>query len=174
MSISKEQKENILGENRNLGWASVPDHAPEFVRTFITEHRTAILEKRSMCPEYVATYKAGAEKRSFTTIGRRAVSFGKRIFKPSVIKHEETLEQQATRLSDEISFERGDKLPTLAVARTVSKRTGRSFEDVLAEGKNKIFHRSHGLEPQATGPLTADERLAFERAFNRAMNPQGV
>ena len=104
-TISKEQRENILGENRNMGWASVPETAPEFVKNFVTEFRTPRLEKRSMSADYVASYKAGAEKRSLSTLGRQAVDFGKRLFRPSVIAVEETLEEVAARQAAEISFE---------------------------------------------------------------------
>jgi hypothetical protein len=175
MAITQEQRANILGENRAHGWAAVPDHAPEFVKAFVTEHRTAILEKRSMNPTFVASYKAGAEKRSLTTVGRLAVEFGKRLFRPSAISTEETLEQKAARQADEIAFERGEKLPTLTVARAISRRTGKSFEDVLFEGRSKTFHRQHGLD-EATGPMTADEKESFRRAFERSLGlrPKGV
>ena len=120
------------------------------------------------------SYSAAAEQRS--TLARRAIEFGKRLFRPSAIAVEETLEEVAARQAAEISFERGESLPTLAVARTVSKRTGRSFEDILAEGKNKIFHRQHGLDGQATGFMTEDEKESFKRAFERSLGlrPQGV
>jgi len=70
---------NILEENRSLGWARLPESAPEFVRRFVTEFRTARIEKRSMSDAFLRTFNGEAESRC-TALGRSATTFVNRLF----------------------------------------------------------------------------------------------
>lgn len=72
---------NILEENRSLGWASVSDSAPDWAKNFITEFRRARLGKREMRSSFLRSFSVGAEQRS---LAAKAVSAVKNVFKPSV------------------------------------------------------------------------------------------
>ena len=167
MELTPEKRQQILLGDDGLGHQDAT-RAPLHMQERIIEIQLAQAEHRSI-PAPSAEYVREAEKRSLSTLGRRAINFGKRIFLPSVIEREETLEQTAARQAAELSFERGESLPTTAVARAISRRTGRSFEDILDDGKNRTFHRQHGLDTQAAGPMSEDERESFKRAFDRSM-----
>jgi len=57
---------DLTGENRSRGWEALPANAPAFVRVFVQEYRSAVVEKRSMDANYLATFNDGCEKRSRT------------------------------------------------------------------------------------------------------------
>jgi hypothetical protein len=59
---------NILTENRSRGWIDVSNcpTMPDFAKRFITEFRTAAIEKRSMSSAFLHQHTEGVEKRSLS------------------------------------------------------------------------------------------------------------
>jgi hypothetical protein len=92
--ISQEQRASLLERNTKLGWEELPSTAPAFARTFVTEYRTAALEKRSMDPTYLKSYQQGVEQRS---LAQRAVRFVKNVFTSNADLH-----AQADRIARQI------------------------------------------------------------------------
>lgn len=101
---------DILGENRSKGWEKVDPSAPQWVKVYITEFRTAALEKRSMSPAYLQSFHNGCEQRSLSL--RREV---RKVLAPIT----------------------GRKM-SLAEAKRLSRSTGRSLEDIVYGYSPKI------------------------------------
>jgi len=101
---------HLLAENRAKGWCKVDDNAPEWVKVYVTEFRSAALEKRCMSPAYLQTFRTGCEQRSLA-LGREV----RKILRPIT----------AWKMS-------------LAEAKRLSRSTGRSLEDIVYGYSPKI------------------------------------
>jgi hypothetical protein len=55
---------DYLAENRVMNWAGVSDDAPAFVKAYVTEFRSAQIEKRNISPVFLKSHTAGIEQRS--------------------------------------------------------------------------------------------------------------
>jgi hypothetical protein len=103
--------QSVLGECRERGWAAVSERAPLWVRTFVTEYRSSVIEKRSINLAYKQEFNRGCEKRSAVWGQAR------KIVSPLLNKIKRPLGQGSGM--------------GIAEARKLARENGLSFEDIM-------------------------------------------
>ena len=151
----------LLAENRTLGFAGVSTTAPEWVRTYIIEHRSAVIAKRPMNPEYLRTFTAGCERRSAV-----AATFAGSV-RPPVIsrpvaptRKTETLEEQAKRQAARIWADDIRAAKHLKVVRDAHGKLINVVVDREAEARREQF---------GEGQMSADEVEYWKREFAKRL-----
>ena len=92
-------KEDLLQENRALGWCYVPDYVPAHIKAFILEFRQSQIQHRSMSSAFVRMWDVAAEKRS--ALAQHATSFVQRLF-PTTRNADAELRRRLAAQAEEI------------------------------------------------------------------------
>lgn len=152
--------ENVLLENSKKGWYSLPDSAPVWVREFVTEYRSAILQDRPVTPEFRKRHARNAEMRSLS-FNRSTVQAGplhsRQVPVPVLTADQKLLRlalvsQDQTRMAD-------IKSPD---CRAVVFRNGRFWRDY--EKENALRE-----EERLFGDLSANGTLRLQQALEAKM-----
>jgi hypothetical protein len=139
--------ENILGENRSMGWIALPAGAPAFVKQFVTEFRRARLEKRELRSDFLRQHTKAAEQRGLTV--RRTAVIPRRA--PIFINEDAELRARAAKIQDRIRqdaiTDRSCKAVKLVGGRFVRDYAReaeiRAVEEAAAEKRRRAYKTEH-------------------------------
>jgi hypothetical protein len=124
--------ENILSENREKGWSALPDTAPSWVRSFVTEFRTAALAARRMRPEFMRAFIRDSEQRSAM---RQQIERFNKIYRPTIIPRTRVVTKSSSTISSDearrLAHEFSLPLEEIFVARTLEVCSGIPIVDTL-------------------------------------------
>jgi hypothetical protein len=62
---------DVLNQNSAKGWIALPESAPAWVRTYVAEARSAVLEKREIKPNLQREFIRGCEERNLLAFALR-------------------------------------------------------------------------------------------------------
>jgi hypothetical protein len=139
-----ENNESILEARGDKGWSKLPDNAPQFVKTFVTEYRRAELDGRPMNRQYLASYNSGAETRSLTAT--TALDFGRKLFhhskpnEPSLAFKKAFVEKHFPKMTaDEIRAHRLKRQGEAIQADAAAARAAEQLEADIRQVKREMF-----------------------------------
>jgi hypothetical protein len=167
--------ESILGENRAKGWLALPDTAPSWVRSFVTEFRTAALAERRMSPTFMRAFLQDAEQRSAM---RDQIERFNRTHAPIIPRSRPAAKKSSTVTlsSDEarkLAKEYGVSLQDVVVARSLEQTAGVPLEDTLNHIKLRAVtarvERAQELEDEEDDDEWDSDRHAREANRHRTL-----
>jgi hypothetical protein len=132
-------------ENRARGWEnSSLTNAPTWVKTYLQEYRSAIVEKRAMNPGYLATFNHGCEVRSLMQTPESRAAATHSII-PTVVKGDAAVRARLAAVGKEIQMqlradrEKQSRYEADAVA--VHELVNTMWEEEVAAMRAEVFPR---------------------------------
>lgn len=145
---------NVLEENRSKGWIKLPDNAPQWVRVFVTEYRSANLADRKMNDRYLDSFNSGCEKRSLA-LGRAVP----KVLAP-IIPHRGSSGSMSITEARKWASEGGLSFESVLAARNIERTNGVPMIDSL--NHMKLVENARRIE---ASKLTPTQVLEESGAF---------